>query len=121
MGQRLNFSARHPRHLLYVKTRNMGPFSKPLDRRLGHLEEVINARSAEQIAALDQLVAQLEAISASHRDLAQNITQLIESHLEFHVESMATIGTMLAEMRRLEAADDTRASQAVSDTIAGEG
>ena len=75
---------------------------KPLDRRLAHLEQVVNARSEEQIAVLEQLAVRLEVIAEAHRELAENITQIIESHLEFHVESMATIGSMLAEAHKLE-------------------
>lgn len=81
----------------------MTPFTKPLDRRLSHLEQVVNARSEEQIESMERLASRLEAILDSHRDLAENITQLIESHLEFHVQSMTAIGTMLAEARVLEA------------------
>ena len=80
----------------------MTPIMKPLDRRLAHLEQVVNARSEEQIAVLERLAVRLEVIADSHRELAENITQLIESHLEFHVESMSTIGSMLAEARKLE-------------------
>ena len=80
----------------------MTPIMKPLDRRLAHLEQVVNARSEEQIAVLERLAVRLEVIADSHRELAENIAQLIESHLEFHVESMSTIGSMLAEARKLE-------------------
>jgi len=80
----------------------MTPIFKPLDRRLAHLERVVNARSEEQIAVLEQLAVRLEVIAEAHRELAENITQIIESHLEFHVESMSTIGSMLAEARKLE-------------------
>ena len=80
-------------------------FAKPLDRRVAHLEQVVNARSEEQIAALEQLTARLEAVAGAQRELAVNITQLIESHLEFHIESMTTIGSMLAEARALDPGD----------------
>ncbi len=93
----------------------MTPFTKPLDRRLAHIEEVVNARSEEQIAALDRLAKHFEAIADSHRDLAENITQLIESHLEFHVESMTAIGAMLAEARALEARFGPAACDAVTE------
>lgn len=83
----------------------MSLFSRPLDRRLDHLERVINARSEEQIAAIAQLSEQVQAIADSHRDLAENITQVIESHLAFHVESMTAIGAMLAEVRATDGAD----------------
>jgi hypothetical protein len=91
-------------------------FTRVLDRRLAHLEEVIDARSAEQIAALEQLARRLDSISDSHRDLAENITEIIESHLAFHVQSMIEVGAILAEARGL---NPSTAAESVNEGTPG--
>lgn len=76
--------------------------SRILDRRFRHIEAVVNARSEEQIAAIEELVRRVEELAASHRDLAENVTEVIESHLAFHVQSMTEIGAIMAQSHGLD-------------------
>ena len=94
--------------------------TRSFDRRLGHLEQVINARSEEQIAAIERLTAEVRAIAESHHDLAENITHVIENHLTSHVESMTALGGLLAEARALIGTRDNPTEPRPGDAPPGE-
>ncbi len=94
--------------------RLLSPFTRPFNRRLDHVEAIVNARSEEVIAAIGAVHAEIQRIADANQALALNVSEIIESHLRIHAESMVALGAVIAELdEQVEAGARTR-SNAVS-------
>lgn len=95
--------------------RLISPFTRPFNRRLDHVEAVVNARSEEVIAAVGALHSEVQRIADANEALAVNVSEIIESHLRIHAESMIALGAVVA---KLEDAPKVASSRAVDSESA---
>ncbi len=86
------------------------PFTRPFNRRLDHIEVVVNARSEEAIAAVGALHSEIQRIADANEALAMNVSEIIESHLRIHAESMIALGEVVAKLDRASASTAAQAA-----------